>query len=222
MVKFLLKCVRTPWPYSKLFFFAAKIYNCLAVSSERLFVGRYLPQGKILQHSKVKLFVTHCGSNSVQDSVYAMKPMITHPGFGDQVYLSNIILKYGLGKYMVNFDYGNMESLIIELLEDSKYTQMKEKLRVYRDNQIALGGFTKGAEVIEDVISGRLKINTNVKPEQLFGIHLFGIRATVFGVLAVVLGFFCLGVIAALKLSKFMVKTFSGIRKPHSKQAKKD
>ncbi|XP_075239704.1 putative UDP-glucosyltransferase YojK isoform X2 [Convolutriloba macropyga] len=192
------------------------------VISERLFMGKYLPQGKILQHWKVKLFVTHCGSNSVQDSVYAMTPMITHPGFGDQVYLSNIIGRLGIGKFMVNFDYKNMKQLIDELLEERVYFEMTNKLELYRKKQIDLGGFAKGAKIIEDVISGKLVVNKDVHPDDVFGINLFGVRATVLGVLFVITLILILVLYIVLRLTRavlrFVIKSDSSSRKEKGKK----
>ena len=185
-------------------------------------MGKYLPQGKILQHWKVKLFVTHCGSNSVQDSVYAMTPMITHPGFGDQVYLSNIIGRLGIGKFMVNFDYKNMKQLIDELLEERVYFEMTNKLELYRKKQIDLGGFAKGAKIIEDVISGKLVVNKDVHPDDVFGINLFGVRATVLGVLFVITLILILVLYIVLRLTRavlrFVIKSDSSSRKEKGKK----
>ena len=66
--------------------------SCLAYIEERLFLGKYLPQGRTLQQPKVKAFVTHCGTNSVQDAIYAAKPILTYPGFVDQPLTSNLLI----------------------------------------------------------------------------------------------------------------------------------
>merc|ERR1712226_496922 len=174
--------------------------------SDRLYMGKYLPQGNLLGHPKVKLFVTHCGSNSVQDSIYAMKPMITHPGFGDQVYLSNIIGKLGIGRFLVNFNFEKMKQLIDEMLQEENYNKMIDKLAEFRQTQINLGGFETGARIIEDVISGKIPIDRNLTPDEVFGIPLFGIRATVIGVVSVILVLFLLVLLVFLKLSSLVLR----------------
>ena len=55
-------------------------------------LAKYLPQGRTLQHPKKKAFVTHCGANSVQDAIYAAKPMLTYPGFADQPLTPNLLI----------------------------------------------------------------------------------------------------------------------------------
>ena len=40
----------------------------------------------------MKALVTHCGTNSVQDAIYAAKPILTYPGFADQPLTSNLLI----------------------------------------------------------------------------------------------------------------------------------
>ncbi|KAI3909619.1 hypothetical protein MKW98_014036 [Papaver atlanticum] len=50
----------------------------------REFTAPWTPQKRILKHNAVGVFVTHCGWNSVMESIMAGVPMICRPCFGDQ------------------------------------------------------------------------------------------------------------------------------------------
>ena len=140
-----------------------------AFISDQLIVGRYLPQGSILQHPNIKLFVTHCGANSIQDTVHAAKPVLTYPGFGDQPLLSNQLVSKKLGKLLKTFSYEAMEPLLDELLSEPNHSQMVERLEAIKREQINYGGFVRGVQVIEDVIEGRLVVNRSVDSSDVMG-----------------------------------------------------
>ncbi|PIA37061.1 hypothetical protein AQUCO_03100073v1 [Aquilegia coerulea] len=53
-------------------------------TSERGKVVPWAPQSQILGHTATGAFVTHCGWNSVLESITGGAPMICRPGFGDQ------------------------------------------------------------------------------------------------------------------------------------------
>nr|QTU90760.1 flavonoid 3-O-glucosyltransferase [Epimedium koreanum] len=52
--------------------------------SRRGMVVPWAPQAKVLEHPNVAVFVTHCGWNSVLESITGGVPMICRPFFGDQ------------------------------------------------------------------------------------------------------------------------------------------
>ena len=51
----------------------------------------WAPQTQVLAHDSVGVFVTHCGANSVIESVSSGVPMICKPFFGDQVVAARVI-----------------------------------------------------------------------------------------------------------------------------------
>ncbi|MCL7023534.1 hypothetical protein MKW94_007010 [Papaver nudicaule] len=53
-------------------------------TSTRGFIVPWTPQQQVLGHDAVGVFVTHCGWNSVMESITAGVPMICRPFFGDQ------------------------------------------------------------------------------------------------------------------------------------------
>lgn len=60
-------------------------------------VLRWSPQKTILAHPSVQLFVSHCGWNSVIESVYFGKPVIGWPFFADQLGNALFLKRIGLG-----------------------------------------------------------------------------------------------------------------------------
>lgn len=52
---------------------------------ERGKVVRWSPQEKVLAHSSVACFLTHCGWNSTMEAVTSGTPVVAFPNFGDQV-----------------------------------------------------------------------------------------------------------------------------------------
>jgi UDP:flavonoid glycosyltransferase YjiC (YdhE family) len=54
------------------------------INPHRLLVRSWVPQQRVLAHRLVHVFVSHGGLNSIGEAVYAHKPTIILPGFGDQ------------------------------------------------------------------------------------------------------------------------------------------
>lgn len=60
-------------------------------------VEEFVPQQAVLSHPAVKAFVSHCGMNSVSESLYFEKPILALPIFGDQHYNAARIVDLGVG-----------------------------------------------------------------------------------------------------------------------------
>ena len=61
------------------------------------YVESFLPQVALLQSSKVDVFVTHCGSNSVYEALLSGVPMICCPGMADQPANAARLARIGVG-----------------------------------------------------------------------------------------------------------------------------
>ena len=57
----------------------------------------FVPQGDVLAHPKVKVFVTHAGSGGVQDGVWNGKPLLCIPMVSDQPYNARVVEALGGG-----------------------------------------------------------------------------------------------------------------------------
>ncbi|XP_063724173.1 putative UDP-glucuronosyltransferase ugt-56 isoform X3 [Symsagittifera roscoffensis] len=131
-------------------------------NDKTLFIGSYLPQGSILMEDNVKVFLTHCGANSVQDAIYAGKPMLTFPGFGDQVVLSKRIVALKMGIRLKELTQTQMKISLDQILEPRRYLEMGRNLEQNKDLMMSLGGSQKSADVIEQTENGTIRVNSNV------------------------------------------------------------
>ncbi|KAH8314128.1 hypothetical protein KR067_013421, partial [Drosophila pandora] len=103
-------------------------------------VQRWLPQGNVLAHPNVKVFIAHGGLFGIQEAVYHGVPVLGMPVYGDQS--MNLQRGKSLGCALV-LDYrrlseDELRSSLIELLENPKYRiNMKEASRVYRNRPLS-------------------------------------------------------------------------------------
>ncbi|CEF70350.1 UDP-glucuronosyl/UDP-glucosyltransferase family-containing protein [Strongyloides ratti] len=77
-------------------------------------LSSWLPQTDLLQESKTKLIITHCGYNSFQESISAGIPMLCIPLAGDQPRNAKLAERHGLGMILLKSDV-NEENIIKSL-----------------------------------------------------------------------------------------------------------
>jgi 2-hydroxyacylsphingosine 1-beta-galactosyltransferase len=58
---------------------------------------KFVPQIELLNDDRVVAFVSHCGGNSIVESLYYGKVLIGHPISGDQVGAAYRVERMGLG-----------------------------------------------------------------------------------------------------------------------------
>ncbi|XP_042221656.1 UDP-glycosyltransferase UGT5-like [Homarus americanus] len=51
---------------------------------DNVMISKWLPQQDVLAHDNVKVFITHCGLLSLQETIYHAKPLLALPLFSDQ------------------------------------------------------------------------------------------------------------------------------------------
>ncbi|KAI3931153.1 hypothetical protein MKX01_029343 [Papaver californicum] len=107
-------------------------------TSKRGFIVPWTPQQRVLGHNAVGVFVTHCGWNSVMESITAGVPMICRPFFGDQRINCRMVSDvWGIGTRIKDGVFtkdGTMECLDLIFSEE----KLREKVG-------ALRGFAKHA-----------------------------------------------------------------------------
>ena len=79
--------------------------------SENVLLAEWLPQNDILADARVKLFITHCGSNGQFEAIYHGVPMIAFPTHADQPYNAARLHPKGYGIAM-NFQTFTPEELV--------------------------------------------------------------------------------------------------------------
>ncbi|KAF8404619.1 hypothetical protein HHK36_009507 [Tetracentron sinense] len=98
-------------------------------TKERGMLASWCPQEQVLKHPSIGGFLTHCGWNSILESVCGGVPMICWPFFAEQPtncrYTCN---QWGIGMEIDNNVKRNeVETLVRELMEGKKGKEMKNK-----------------------------------------------------------------------------------------------
>eukprot|EP00930_Biecheleria_cincta_P050421 TRINITY_DN3558_c0_g1_i1.p1 TRINITY_DN3558_c0_g1~~TRINITY_DN3558_c0_g1_i1.p1 ORF type:complete len:509 (-),score=102.69 TRINITY_DN3558_c0_g1_i1:248-1774(-) len=62
-------------------------------------VESFVPQRAVLAHPAVRVFFTHCGQSSANESIFAGVPMVGMPLFCDQFEMADSIERHGLGLF---------------------------------------------------------------------------------------------------------------------------
>ena len=78
---------------------------CAEELRNKIMVVNWMPQNDILAHPNLTLFITHCGLNSMLESLYHAKPMIGFPIFFDQPYNAKLLeaKNYGIVMDLAHF-----------------------------------------------------------------------------------------------------------------------
>jgi glucuronosyltransferase len=97
--------------------------------SDKFMFRKWLPQYDLLCHQKTKLFITHCGANSIQEALIARVPIIGFPVFADQPHNAGILVRkgYGLKLDLRSFSVQELVSAIEEVTVNPSYKAKVEK-----------------------------------------------------------------------------------------------
>ena len=96
---------------------------------KNVLISNWLPQNDLLAHFKVKLFITHGGSNGQLEAIHYAVPMISMGIDWDQVYNGHKMEEKGFGKYISAKDFtaDELYDAIQEILENVTYkTNLKK------------------------------------------------------------------------------------------------
>ncbi|CAL8107615.1 unnamed protein product [Orchesella dallaii] len=99
-------------------------------------IRKWLPQQDILGHPNVKLFMTHGGLLSTQESVYHGVPLLGFPMFGDQDMNIKQAETAGYAKFfeILELSEEKLENAINEMINNAKYSvKAKELSKLVRD-----------------------------------------------------------------------------------------
>ncbi|XP_068643176.1 7-deoxyloganetin glucosyltransferase-like [Aristolochia californica] len=92
-------------------------------------ITTWVPQKQVLSHPSVKGFLTHCGWNSVIESIGHGIPMLCWPFFADQMTNCKFVCDiWGIGMEMCHEVKGSeVENLVRELMEGVEGKKLKKK-----------------------------------------------------------------------------------------------
>jgi len=146
-----------------------------------ILVRAWVPTPRALMHPKVRAFVSHCGGNSVSESMSAGTPIVGYPQFGDQVPNCLHVADAGAGITALRKQSWVKGEDIEEVLSNPAYEQRAQSLqRLFS----IFGGAKKAADLLELGASGDLAALAP-PPSQSLGswVRLNGLDLVVFGMI---------------------------------------
>ena len=98
-------------------------------NSDKFMFGTWLPQFDLLRHEKTRLFISHCGSNGLQESLFAGVPIIGFPIFGDQPNNAGKVVRkgFGLKLELKSFSVQELVAAINEVITNPSYKAKVQK-----------------------------------------------------------------------------------------------
>ncbi|KAG2699298.1 hypothetical protein I3843_07G185700 [Carya illinoinensis] len=112
-------------------------------TSSRGKVVPWAPQMDVLGHRSVGVFVTHCGWNSVLESIVSRVPMICRPFFGDQMLNMRVVESVwgiGLGIEGTVFTKDGAVKALEQTLLNEQGKKMREKAEAFRETALKAVG----------------------------------------------------------------------------------
>ena len=98
-------------------------------NSDKFMFGTWLPQFDLLRHEKTKLFISHCGLNSLQESLFAGVPIIGFPISADQPNNAGKVARkgFGLKLELKSFSVQELVAAINEVITNPSYKAKVQK-----------------------------------------------------------------------------------------------
>lgn len=179
---------------------------------KNVMIKKWMPQGDVLAHPNVKVFITHGGLFGSQEGVFYGIPMLGIPIYCDQHLNINKAVASGYA-LKLNFDEITGEQLeysLRELLENPSYrNKVKEVSEVFRDRQV------------DARESAMYWIEYVIRHKGARHIRSAGLDLTWYQYYLVdVIGFFALIVFGTLAALIFVIRTLLGGRKVGTKKQK--
>lgn len=103
----------------------------------------YVNQLEVL--SRADVFITHCGMNSVSESLYMATPMVLYPQTNEQKAVARRVMEIGAGIKLVDDSANGIRNAICNILNSETYTYGAEKCR---DDFLSCKGTAGAAEFI--------------------------------------------------------------------------
>lgn len=123
--------------------------DALGVLPEQIQVYPYVDQLAIL--AKADVFITHCGMNSVSESLYMAAPMVLYPQTNEQCAVARRVTEIGAGMLLKDDSVEGIRAAVQEILNEKTYT--KAAVECSADFR-ACSGAAGAAEFIETAPHG--------------------------------------------------------------------
>lgn len=105
----------------------------------------YVDQLELL--SKASVFITHCGMNSVSESLYMATPMVLYPQTGEQQAVARRVTEMGAGILLTDDGIDGIRTAVEEILRNKNYVKAAE---VCSSDFSSSSGVVGAAEFIEN------------------------------------------------------------------------
>ena len=98
-------------------------------NSDKILFVDWLPQYDLLRHKNTRLLITHCGTHSIQEALFAGIPMIGIPVMLDQPHNAAMITRKGFGLRLDirSFTVQDLTSAITKVIENPEFNAQVQK-----------------------------------------------------------------------------------------------
>jgi MGT family glycosyltransferase len=110
-------------------------------------------QVAVLQHPNVRAFVSHCGTNSVQESVWAGTPVVGIPLFAAQGDMALRLQDAGVGSWLRKHRF-TPEQLREHVRRACRSDEFRAKIGALQSGFALAGGVARAADLIEQAAAG--------------------------------------------------------------------
>ncbi|KAG2374038.1 hypothetical protein C9374_011117 [Naegleria lovaniensis] len=192
---------------------ATDISSLLTHPRFRLLKG-FVPQRGLLSLNKIKIFLTHCGANSVAEALYFGKLLLGMPFSFDHVRIANAIQEFGVGISLYtskgeNYSIEKMSHAIKELLYlPETSVNFESALRRVKTLMKHSGGMKKVVDIIEMMLEMDGDLSWTIPDRHLTWYQYYWLDIVIF-----YLGLACIVVkiiiCTSVKLREKLVVTFT-------------
>ena len=93
---------------------------------ENIKVYPYVDQLDVL--SRADAFITHCGMNSVSESLYMATPMVLYPQTNEQYAVARRTAELGAGAILTDDSADGIRRAVMKVMNDSSYAEAAKEL----------------------------------------------------------------------------------------------